>query len=414
MPLITSITGLQNLTNLDYLDLDSSDNHIQTIDLSGMSSLTYVDISDNDLPDSSTPSLTSINLSGCTSLESLYLDDSDFSGGFPDLSDCTALRYIDFDQCDIIGSVDISNLPVLERFDFSGNDQLTELIISRDQPLGFDGNELLADDCALTQTAIDNILVELSLSDVTNGYIDLRGEGNSYPGNTGLDALDVLDEKGWSWDVNSAPTPPGAHTQIAASTDFNISGDFTIETFFRIYDPGVFSRLYSFGTFPAANAISLENGNVFFWGNNDQILSAGFAPIYNQWYHLCVQRTDGLITIFADGVSLNTTSYSDDIPSQGLPLTIGYGNESDTDFNGYLSNFRWSNEAVYNTEGFTPPTSPLSDLESTKLLIFQGTDLTAQLTDNSGNGNNATNLDAQYNELNPFVGATGSLVMGQF
>jgi hypothetical protein len=48
----------------------------------------------------------------------------------------------------------------------------------------------------------------------------------------------------------------------------------------------------------------------------------------------------------------------------------------------------------------------------TKLLIFQGTDLNAQLTDNSGNGHNATNSGATYSALNPFSGIEGSLQMG--
>jgi uncharacterized protein YjbI with pentapeptide repeats len=107
---VTSFTGLQNLTNIQEFKADF--NSLTSIDLSGMSSLIEVDLSDNDVPDESTSSLSSVNLSGCTSLERLYLDDSDFSAGFPDLSDCTSLYLIDFDQCNLVGSVDISNLPV--------------------------------------------------------------------------------------------------------------------------------------------------------------------------------------------------------------------------------------------------------------------------------------------------------------
>jgi len=60
-------------------------------------------------------SLTSVNLSGCTAIEQLRLDDSNFSGGIPNLSGLDALIYMDFDQCGITGSVDISNHPVLVR-----------------------------------------------------------------------------------------------------------------------------------------------------------------------------------------------------------------------------------------------------------------------------------------------------------
>jgi hypothetical protein len=202
---LTSITGLQNLINLERFVAE--EHNLTSVNFSGLSNLLHVDVGDNELPGSSTHSLTSINLSGCTSLTYLRLDDSDFSAGFPDLSDCTSLTYIDFDQCGLVGSVDISNLPVLEDFDFAGNTELTELIISSTQPLGTGGEELLINDCGLTQTAVDNILVALANSEITNGYIGIdnynnEGSGtNAAPGAAGLAALTVLDGKGWSYDV---------------------------------------------------------------------------------------------------------------------------------------------------------------------------------------------------------------------
>jgi hypothetical protein len=202
---LTSITGLQNLINLERFVAD--DHNLTSVNFSGLSNLLHVDVGDNELPGTSTHSLTSINLSGCTSLTYLPLDDSDFSAGFPDLSDCTSLTYIDFDQCGLVGSVDVSNLPVLEDFDFAGNTELTELIISSTQPLGIGGEELLINDCALTQTAVDNILVALADNSVTNAYIRIdnyEGSGtNAAPGAAGLAALTILDGKGWSYDVTT-------------------------------------------------------------------------------------------------------------------------------------------------------------------------------------------------------------------
>jgi hypothetical protein len=190
---ITSFTGLQNLTNIQQFRADY--NSLTSIDLSGLSSLTLVDLSDNDLPGSGTNSPVSVNLSGCTSLETLYLDDNDLSAGFPDLSDCTSLSYMDFDQCGLVGSVDISNLPSLEYIDFSQNFGLTELIISRNQPIGDNANEVTLNDCAFSQTAVDNILLELASGSVSNGYVGLEnnnGGTNATPGEAGRESLFVL------------------------------------------------------------------------------------------------------------------------------------------------------------------------------------------------------------------------------
>jgi len=209
---LTSITGLQNLTNLQDFRADWS--FLTSIDLSGLSNLTYVDVSDQDAVVGGANCLASINLSGCTSLQSLYIDDNDFSAGFPDLSDCTSLRYFDFDQSNLIGSVDLSNLPALEGFDMNGNTQLTEVIISRTQPLGNDGTEILLGNCALTQTSVDNILLELASGSVTSGYVDIDSGTNATPGEVGRESLFVLNSRGWSFDINS-----GNHTALTVAKE---------------------------------------------------------------------------------------------------------------------------------------------------------------------------------------------------
>jgi hypothetical protein len=209
---LTSITGLQNLTNIQDFRADWS--FLTSIDLSGLSNLTYVDVSDQDAVDGGANCLASIDLSGCTSLQSLYIDDNDFSAGFPDLSDCTSLRYFDFDQNNLVGSVDLSNLPALEGFDMNGNTGLTEVIISRTQPLGDNGTEILLNNCALTQTAVDNILLELASGSISNGYIQLNQGTNATPGQIGRESLFVLNTRNWSIDVTN-----GNHTALTVAKE---------------------------------------------------------------------------------------------------------------------------------------------------------------------------------------------------
>ena len=123
-------------------------------------------------------------------------------------------------------------------------------------------------------------------------------------------------------------------------------------------------------------------------------------------------RSNDDLYIFNNGTVVSTNSYPNNILSLGLPLTIGDGNEPNSSFNGLMSNFRWTSSAVYPTTGFTTPTTPLTDLTDTKLLIFQGTSLSAQLTDNSGNNHNGTASGAVYNASSPFAGVQGSLQVG--
>jgi hypothetical protein len=196
MAQIVSITGLQNLVNLQIIMIDF--NGFQSVNLSNLPNLVEVDISDCDIPGTNTSSLTSVNLSGSTAIQQLRLDDSDFSGGVPNLSALTALQTLDLDQCDISGVLDISGLTSLINLDVAGNLALTSVVIADSQPI-IDFNGI---DCALTETAVDDILVVLSNNGQTGGNVDLSAGTSAPPSATGLAAKAVLEGNGWVVNVN--------------------------------------------------------------------------------------------------------------------------------------------------------------------------------------------------------------------
>lgn len=205
---------------------------------------------------------------------------------------------------------------------------------------------------------------------------------------------------------------PAGNVDIAASTDFDITGDFTIEMFVNMSNLNGFPRPYSFGAYPAPNAMSIEGGQLYFWANNANLINGSFSPNLGEWYHICVMGAGSTAYMFINGFMVASSPYGGSISSQGLPLTIGFGNEPSSEFNGLMSNFRWSDIAMYPTTGFSVPTTPLALEPNTIMLIFQGTTLNNQLVDQSGNGHNATNSGATYSALNPFAGYEGSLQMG--
>lgn len=197
---ITTITGLQNLPNLEEFNADW--NSLVSVDFSNLTNLTTIDISDCETPDGTGQSLTSVNVTGCTNLEQLRVDDSNFSAGFPNLNSCTSLEYFDADQCNISGSLNLSELPALRGFDLNGNSQLTELIVSSNQSLG-DGEPIRVDGTSLTQTSLDNLIQAVDSGSVNNGLINLLVNNSVKPSfERGLPALRGLDAKSWGMEVN--------------------------------------------------------------------------------------------------------------------------------------------------------------------------------------------------------------------
>ena len=379
MSAITSITGLQNLSNLQQFHADY--NAFITVNLSGLNNLTIVDISDCKDLSTNEKTLTSVNLTGCTSLSQLRLDDSNISGTL-DLSLLSSLI-----NCNLTRN-NISNVYLPES-------PLTDLYLNAN---------------ALTTEAVSDILMVIDANGVEGGYVDLSG-GTNAPVNTYIQTLkQSLNNKGWTVELNQ---PAPASVNISASTDFDIVGDFTIEMFISVSNLNGFPRPYSFGAYPAPNAISIEGGTLYFWGNNGILVNGNFGPNVGGWDHIAIVGEGSSVKIYTNGSLLATNSYSGSIPSQGLPLTIGYGNEPNSSLNGYMNNFRWSNVARYTGSSYTVPQAPFTNDSSTVALLFQGNNLSELLTDNSGKGHNALNAAATYSVVSPFPMLTyGSIQLG--
>jgi hypothetical protein len=174
----------------------------------------------------------------------------------------------------------------------------------------------------------------------------------------------------------------GDYLNSAASAGLSFNGDFTIECWVKTstisLDP-YGRRIWSFGSSGAATQIDL----VFYNGSaitSNVCLSVGGAgtPIIGtiavadgNWHHVAVTRSGSSIKLFVDGVQSGSTYTSSANFSAGA--TNGMFISSLGGVGGYLvgniSSLRVVKGTAVYTSAFTPPTTPLTAISGTSLLL---------------------------------------------
>ena len=111
-------------------------------------------------------------------------------------------------------------------------------------------------------------------------------------------------------------------------------------------------------------------------------LNAGAGSVSpTQWTHIALVRNGTTITIYLNGSSVYSGSFTGSIFNDTSLFTVGYRGTGSYYFNGYIYNFRAVNGTAVYTSNFTPQSSPLSAITNTALL----TCINPRMIDNSTN-----------------------------
>jgi len=170
----------------------------------------------------------------------------------------------------------------------------------------------------------------------------------------------------------------GSGDYLASTIGAIGSGNFTIE--FWSYQPSATSRMYYFttGTGPEwgeSTGVSLLEYDGFFalsCSNQNNITMRANAP-RNQWNHIAVVRSSGVVSLYFNGVVAGATlSTSADLT--GTLLRIGSGNVNSgawLNYTGYMTDFRILVGTALYTANFTPPVALLTAIANTRYLTLQ-------------------------------------------
>ena len=149
------------------------------------------------------------------------------------------------------------------------------------------------------------------------------------------------------------------------------TGDFTIELWMYLTTVGTNQVIFDMR--PAAGTAGLYpvlymNSSTITWYINNVARITGTVSTANVWTHVVVARSSGVTKMFLNGVQagsnyVDTNNYISDSP------TIGAGYNGSGNLRGYLSSYRIVKGTALYTTAFTPPTSPLTAISGTSLLL---------------------------------------------
>ena len=134
------------------------------------------------------------------------------------------------------------------------------------------------------------------------------------------------------------------------------------------------------GTVNSWTVIRIENSN------NIASVNANYNFSLNTWYHVAAVSVSGTVSLYVNGVSQTTTGSNPFTFTEQTALAIGRQNTTGYNyyFPGYITNLRIVNGTAVYTSNFTPPTSALTAVANTKLLL-DVVDSATYITDSSPN-----------------------------
>jgi hypothetical protein len=189
------------------------------------------------------------------------------------------------------------------------------------------------------------------------------------------------------------------------------TGDFTVEAW--IYPISVAAGANQFTIISFGNnvlSLYISAGLLYYYDTNTGGPGnvAGGTVVINQWQHIAVTRSGTFVKCFINGVQTISTTSSSNITSGTNYIGFNGGSYPW----GYISNLRVVKGVAVYTGAFTPPTTPLTAVTNTQLLLDVASS-GAYLTDSSTNNFTLTPTGTvTYNASTP-VSSGGSLFFDQ-
>ena len=169
----------------------------------------------------------------------------------------------------------------------------------------------------------------------------------------------------------------GDYLTAPSNSAFNFTGDATVECW--IYPTALTNNSQLFGFNDGLSDLKWIGVLLSTSGTLSGAATAGAGGSYSSasgvvktgfWQHIAWVKNGATVYVYVNGIQVASTASSNAYAYQASPLIIGRvdGNNS-LCFNGYIADLRVVKGTAVYTSAFTPPTSPLTAITNTSLLL---------------------------------------------
>jgi hypothetical protein len=244
-----------------------------------------------------------------------------------------------------------------------------------------------------------------------------NGHAITVNGNTSTKLFSPFDYKAYDEAINGGSAYfDGSGDYLSYTTTAIGSGDFTVELWVyplsrtNVAYPGLFDCRASdpdtsgFGLHFSFGVLVLRTGATSY------TIGSEYVPV-GAWSHIAIVRSSGTITLYINGVSQSTVSNTANFSRTTHYVGATFDNYST---NSYISDVRTITGTAVYTSDFTPPTTSLTDITNTSLLLNftnAGVQDYSQVSDLKLLGN-ATGSDTQtkYAAYSMYFDGTGDYI----
>ena len=149
------------------------------------------------------------------------------------------------------------------------------------------------------------------------------------------------------------------------------TGDFTWEAWIYITAVSSYKQVFSSRSGPTttttSGSLAINPYGGLSWYTNGFIIDYTTSIGTNQWVHVAVCRSGTTLRVFANGVQVGSATNSDNLTN--TQFTVGANADGSEVFTGYISNVRVVKGTAVYTSAFTPPSSPITAITNTSLLL---------------------------------------------